>query len=237
MDKKWYKERIFGYECKVIELIMIGEYKRETLKRCRKLLDHYTVLLGLDLQERHKLWLDTVALYRRIRKHPDPAAIVKLYTVLEHNKNEVADHIEFREKHARAMSYIESPIVFYRCSTHSNCADGHLAYQGKIYINTDVASPDELNYAATHNIPSIRDVMFSEPFLCTRRNCTHFFEPIDVELVLAGRIPAQKIIPEQQINQPYRAYYDRKKFLIAAGVSKKNDSYKRTVSLIRKYKL
>ena len=126
--------------------------------------------------------------------------------------------------------------VFYRCSTHKNCAEGHLPYQGKIYINRDLANSEELEYADSHDIMDIREVMAEPIYLFTRRNCKHFFTPIPSELVLNNTIPPQKVIDTTDLNSAYRAYYDRKKLLVAAGISKKNDSYKRTVLLMRKYR-
>lgn len=246
MDKQWYKDRIYGYELNIVNLFSTRihtEPKRTVLKSARRLLSDFSRTMLLDSAEIHSLWNWTVNCYNRMSRYSwgdrakVPEAGAKEYRAMEMEKNNVADRIEFRIKHQAALDYIHSPTVFYRLSTHSNSADGHEPYQGRIFINSDAANENELAYASTHNIPNMRDVMFQSPFLCTRRNCKHVFEPLRTDDVLNNKLPDIKVIHDPQLNEPYRAYYDRKKLLIAAGVSKKNDSYKRTVSLIRKYKL
>lgn len=245
MNKQWYKDRIYGYQCKVVEILSTYlhlEPKRKVLNRCRQLLNSYTVLLQLSTLERHTLWNWTVSAYTRTSKKSwgdrskIPEATAKLFKSTEHTKNEVADQIEFRYKHDRAMDYIRSQQTFYRLSTHENCAEGHLAYQGQIFINEDNANEEEKAFAEKHNIQTIREVMFDDPWLTTRNNCKHIFEPIPSELVLTNSLPPVKVRKETPLNSPYRAYYDRRKLLVAAGISKKNDSYKRTVMLMRKYR-
>ena len=245
MNKQWYKDRIYGYQMKVVELLSTYlhiEPKRKVLSRCRQLLNSYTVLLQLSASEVHTLWNWTVSSYTRTSKKSwgdrskVPEATASLFHSTERAKNEVADQIEFRFKHDRAMNYIRSNNSFYRLSTHENCAEGHLAYQGQVFINEDAASEEEKEYAKDHDILSIREVMFDDPWLTTRTNCKHFFEPISSESVLSNNLPKQTIHHDALLNSPYRAYYDRKKLLVAAGISKKNDSYKRTVMLIRKYR-
>ena len=200
------------------------------------------MLLQLSANEYHSLWNWPVNTYTKTSKKSwgdrskVPDALAKTFKSTEHTKNERADQIEFRFKHDRAMNYIKSDTTFYRLSTHQNCAVGHAPYQGKIFINEDAASEEEKEYAKSHNIPTIREVMFNDPWLTTRTNCKHFFEPVPSELVMENRIPPQTIQHDTLLNSPYRAYYDRKKLLIAAGISKKNDSYTRTVMLMRRYR-
>lgn len=238
MDKQWYKDRIYGYELKIVELFserLHNEPKRTILKKARQILEQYTVLLGLNLKEYQSLWLWTVNSYNKvIRKGDLPEALSDLYRAMEKEKNDVADSIEFNTKHDWIMNMSH---VFYRCSTHKNCAEGHLDYQGRIYINRDLANSEELEYADSHDIMDIREVMAEPIWLMTRRNCKHFFIPVSSDLVMNNTLPPQQIINDTPLDSPYRAYYDRKKLLVAAGVSKKNDSYKRTVSLMKKYRV
>lgn len=238
MNKQWYKDRVYGYELRIIKLFSDTLHtvpKRTVLRDAKKILSQYTVLLKLDQAEIHSLWNWTVNSYNKvIRKGDLPEALSGLYRAMEAEKNAVADRIEFNEKHSWVMNMTD---VFYRCSTHSNCAEGHKAYQGRIYINRDAANEEELNYADTHNIMDIREVMAEPIWLFTRRNCKHFFTPVSSELVMNNTLPPQTIINDTPLDSPYRAYYDRKKLLLAAGISKKNDSYKRTVSLMKKYRV
>ena len=247
MNKQYYKDRIYGYECKAVSEITTAlfnhEPKRTVLARCKKILKHYTVLLKLDALEYHSLWNWTVNTYRRIsrqtwgKREQAPAVAARQYRALSIEKNDVANHIEFRFKHDRAMSYINSQTVFFQLSTHENPADGHEPYQGHLFINEDVASAAEKKFAEKNGILPIRAVMFDAPWLTTRTNCKHFFIPVPTDQVLNGTLPEPTVVKEKPLNTPYRAYQEKKKLLIAAGISKENDSYKRTVSLIKKYKL
>ena len=242
MDKQWYKDRIYGYELNVVNILhdqMHTVPKRTVLRNCKKLLYKYNKILKLSPAELNSLWLWTVNTYKKVSRETwddrdrIPDSLARLYRAMEAEKNLVADSIEFNEKHSWVQNMSD---VFYRCSTHKDCADGHLEYQGKIYINRDLANEEELEYADAHGIMDIREVMAEPIFLMTRRNCKHHFTPISSELVLNNTIPPQKVIIDTPLDSPYRAYYDRKKLLIVAGISKENDSYKRTVKLIKKYR-
>lgn len=246
MDKQWYKDRIYGYECRAVGEITTAllnhDYKNQILKRLRKELSKLTFLSPAEYQS---VWIWTVNTYNKISKGSwgDKTGerlariAAKQYRAMEAEKNLVADSIEFRFKHDRALRYISDGVVFYRCSTHKNCAEGHLKYQGQIFINSDAASESEMEYAEQHGILPIRNVLFEDPYLTTRRNCKHHFIPVTAEEVMENKLPPVQVIAEEPLDSRYRAYYDRKKLLIAAGISKENDSYKRTVSLINKYKL
>lgn len=230
MNKLWYKERIFGYECRAVQIINEGMPKRETLKKLKSELNK----LDLDSIEKHSLWNFSIQLYKKMRRN-EP--LQNTFRAMQHEKNQVADNIEFRIKHNQAMDMINSSNVFYQCDSHPNCADGHLKYEGQIFINEDAASESELQFAATHGIKPLRQVMFGEDYLLTRRNCKHRLLPVTSSAVMEGKVPDAPVIYEKPGGGAYRAYYDRRKFLTAAGISKKNDSYKRTVYLIKKHKL
>ena len=233
MNKQWYKDRIYGYELKVISLLTTDTRpKKQILKDCRAMLIKFSREVGLDSVEFNSLWIWTVNTYNRVRrKKQSPTS---QFRNMEKEKNDVADRIEFRMKHS---FYDNMSSVFYRCSTHTNCAEGHRAYQGRIYINTELANDSELEYATQNGIMDIREVMAAPVWLFTRKNCKHFFTPVPSELVMENKLPPEVIINDPPLNSPYRAYYDRKKLLIAVGVSKKSDSYKRTTYLIRKHKV
>ena len=243
MNKQWYKDRIYGYELKIISLLSTELHitpKRKILSQCRAILNELTDLLKLNRLEYVNLWNWTVSLYNRLSKktwgdrEKIPEAAAKEYRAMEKEKNDIADNIEFRTKHDWLVNMSS---VFYRCSTHTNCAEGHRAYQGRIYINSELASPEEKEFAENNGIMDIMEVMSAPVWLFTRKNCKHFFTPIPSELVMENKLPPEKVIQDQPLNTPYRAYYDKRKLLIAAGISKKSDSYKRTTYLIKKHRV
>ena len=219
MDKQWYKDRIYGYEVRAVSLIttafLNGTPKKVTVRYLRNLLNSFANSISLSRTEYVALWNWTISTYTRMSKQTwgkkneqtVQQVAAKQYRAMEREKNQIADSIEFRYKHDRAMSYIKSNTVFYQLSTHTNCAEGHLPFQGKVFINEDVASDEEKEYAQKHNIPSIRDMMFNEPWLTTRTNCKHFFIPLSTSEVLTDNIPDQPVVHDKELNTPYRAYY------------------------------
>lgn len=238
MNKSWYKERLFAYECRAIEIINENLPKRDTLKKLRRELNNLDI--KLDSIEYQALWNFSLSLYHNLRTKRQKPPLNLTFRAMQHKKNQVADDIEFRIKHETAMNLIRSDNVFYQCDSHPNCADGHRAYEGGIFINEDAASEKEKEFARKHNIPTLQEVVFGEPYLTTRRNCRHVLRPVPTDMVLNNAVPNPPTDLDDVSTSSayvYRAYYDRKKFLQAAGVSKKDDTYKRTVSLIKKHKL
>lgn len=234
MNKTWYKEHIFGYECRAVTIIAEGLPKRDTLKKLRLELNKLSNIL--DSTELHGLWNFSLSLYKKMRRGE---SLKNIYRAMTHEMNQAADGVEFDIKHEVAMNLIRSDTAFYQCDSHPNCADGHRKYEGQIFINEDAATEREKEFARKHNIKSLRSVMFGEDYLLVRRNCKHRLLPVQTELVISGDIPNPPVLyePRDTRTPAYRAYYNRRKFLIASGISKENDAYKRTVSLIKKHRL
>lgn len=92
----------------------------------------------------------------------------------------------------RDFGYISVSKMFYLCSSHDDCAEDHLPYQGKMYIDEKwqslVHSPQEKAliqlYISKHNIQSLQMVMDKPVWLITRPNCRHFFKALPTEEVL-----------------------------------------------------
>ena len=83
----------------------------------------------------------------------------------------------------------ENSIVFYICSQHSDCAEDHIDYQGKIYydnayksFNLDKETLDMIDtYISSNKLMSIQEVMEGPVYLTTRPNCRHYFAPIPLD--------------------------------------------------------
>lgn len=83
-------------------------------------------------------------------------------------------------------------VIFYVCTFYGDCALDHVDYQGKIYVDEawesiiDKSMYDEVDaYIKANKILTYQEVANGEPYLTTRPNCRHFFEPIATEQVLA----------------------------------------------------
>lgn len=85
-------------------------------------------------------------------------------------------------------------VVFWLCSQHSDCADDHIDYQGKLYyddnwrmfgFDTELTQQID-NIIKQKKMMSIQDVKDKEPYLTTRPNCRHYFQPIAIKDVLTS---------------------------------------------------
>lgn len=82
-------------------------------------------------------------------------------------------------------------MVFYLCSSLGDCAPDHQLYQGKIYIDENWTSyvDEELaekveEYIKANNVQTMQYIEDNPPYLNSRPNCRHHFEPITTEEVL-----------------------------------------------------
>lgn len=82
----------------------------------------------------------------------------------------------------------DAGVIFFLCSSHATCANDHVDYQGKMYVDEDWESmvDDSLkeevaNYIKANNIETIQRVRDDAPYLTTRPNCRHYFMPINTE--------------------------------------------------------
>lgn len=90
-----------------------------------------------------------------------------------------------------------TPVVFYLCSKHMDCAQDHLPWQGRLYIDdqwrTWVKDREERKavnvYLSSHKIPSLQKTMHRPVWLMTRPNCRHYMDGIQTSEVLSGKAP------------------------------------------------
>ena len=248
--------------------------KQVVLKHIKRNLMLTSARLKLNNNEIGSLWLDMVSRYNRIskktfsslrksdsdyrsdlenRQNAVYAAVRKEFDALERAKNSVADEIEYRAKSDAARDMLRDG-VFYLCSAHKNPASDHADYQGKVYVNADWASRVDADtaekvqdYLDKHGTMTVQDVMFSPPYLVTRRNCKHFMIPVSVEDVLKRSVRAMlrdndMILDEKPMNETervYKGYYERLKVLVElrkmVRSSELDKDIKRTRVLVRKW--
>lgn len=82
-------------------------------------------------------------------------------------------------------------VVFYLCSSHSDCADDHKDYQGKIYYDENWKSiADKKYHDAIKKIINDKKCLplqkhrDGKPWITTRPNCRHNFKPITINQAL-----------------------------------------------------
>lgn len=109
----------------------------------------------------------------------------------------------------------DAGLVFYLCSYHSDCANDHVDYQGKIYIDEDWESivSEEMKtkvqeYIDAHKVDTIQNVRDGEPYLTTRPNCRHYFTPMSTEEVLGSSV--KKMLKD---NNMEKGTYDKQNYI------------------------
>lgn len=257
MTKNRLKTVLFGYEIRVTAAISNGLVfsvpKQKTLKIIKKELSRVQKYLNLSYSETHSLWLDSYSRYMRVSKKAFSSLrraktddieyddMLKLrknivyetvrpeFKLLEHEKNDLANEIEYRAKKDRLTSVTDSG-VFYLCSSHINPAKDHAEWEGKIYVSADwrnrvSSESDKMRIAAyiqNHQIRTVEWVTREPVWMIFRPNCKHFFINVDVEEVLGNS--TRKLLkkydmymePEKEISYEegqFKTYYERLKML------------------------
>ena len=84
--------------------------------------------------------------------------------------------------------------IFYLCSWHTGCAEGHKQYQGRIYVDrfwrSILGYEDEavLEYIRKNDVMTVQEVCSDPVYMITRPYCRHFFISLDTETVLADEV-------------------------------------------------
>ena len=231
MDKEYLKSYVYGLEVKIVSIITEGVINRKgksvILKEVKR--EIRGVRLFSDL-EKNKLWYWATRFYKHAvagagRKTEITDRSDTLYAVLrndvpdlEHMKNEIADSVEYRKKHDELVETIrDQGNKFYYCTEHKNCAEGHLAYQGRIYFKRSEAySEEEKEFISKNDLMSVDEVVMGPVWLTTRRNCRHRLIPVSFNEVKKGDY--RVVRKENEISYEegqYHAYRDRYKMLVA----------------------
>lgn len=164
----------------------------------------------------------------KLRKNVVYQTMRKEWKLLEHEKNEAADHIEYRAKHEYLQEEFSSGI-FYLCSSHINPAKDHKDWEGKIYVHEDWEDrvSSDLHdavaaYIRNHRIKTVQWVTGEPVYLVTRPNCKHYFTEISPKEVLTNSV--KKLLKshgmymqdEKEMTYEYtqyKNYYERLKVL------------------------
>lgn len=259
------KFRIYSFEVRCAALISSGltegKNKTQILRALKKLLRSFCGTIRLTPDQVNKLWEICLTTYSKISrsvwgKRRDPKkvyeAIRSVLPYLEHEKNELGRNIEELDKRAYLENLTRSG-VFYISTVHTNCAEGHKDYQGKIYVdeNWKDKCDDQLQkkvaaYIRNHKCMTIQEVVGDPVYLITRPNCRHRFVEIDVDEVLHSSV--NKILKKHHLYREgansyaysqYRMYYERLKVLLALRETltcdKLEDDIKKTRALIKKW--
>lgn len=212
MNKARLKSLIYNYEVRVVSVITDGvlrrRNKRDTLRKVKKEI----LRVRLNDDEKNEMWKFALMYYRHSiaaaarkvdEKMPDKESVRGgyIYTVLrkdtpilEHQKNELANRVEYRSKMVELKKAFQDSDKFYYCTAHKDCAAGHRDYQGKVYYRRlDNYSDAEMDFIRENGLMAVEDVVNGPVWLVIRPNCKHRLVPVSFEAaqnhILDGEIP------------------------------------------------
>lgn len=142
---------------------------------------------------------NTEELYQQIVKSIDVHGVRDNLKVVYKN-GRIVDWKVYMEMNARTTmaneitnfqveSGTKNKVVFWLCSQHSDCADDHINYQGKLYYDDnyrsfgfDLVLLNKITmFIHNKKLMSIQSVKDGKPYLTTRPNCRHYFQPVSIE--------------------------------------------------------
>lgn len=236
------KSRIYGFEVRCAAIIshglVSGKGKQPILRELKRELAAFRSTVRLTDVEASELWLMCVNEYDSVSKtvwgkRTDSEsvymAIRATLPALEKIKNGLGRDIENHDK-LSYLSDLMSEGIFYACSQHTHCAEGHKDFQGRVYVseNWRERCPDSstrrrvASYIKNHGCQTVEEIVGDPVYMVTRPNCRHYFVELDVEEVMRNGV--KKLLKNHGMVHAgvdsyeysrYRNYYERLKALIA----------------------
>lgn len=216
--KKWNYKRLFreAMECTVLSLD-----RKESLGKTRKKLLSIVGNYPLTNREKKAIWWQFYSSIRAWRHHENwekQVGKAENYYNLIRVVKKVDRNYKLRERKKQTRALLDrSDVVFYLCSKHNKCAEGHKEYQGKVYVDrfwrTKVSGSEYyavLSYIKNRQIMTVQDSLQEPVYLTTRPNCKHYFIPLDTQTVLHSSV--NKLVKIHYTKEYTRQdYYDDRK--------------------------
>ena len=235
------KFRIYGFEVRCAAIIgrglARGKGKRPILAELKRELAAFRSTVKLTDGEANGLWLMCANEYKSVSKtvwgkRADSESVYRAIRAtlpyLEKIKNGLGRDIESRDK-LSYLSQLTGEGIFYLCSSHTHCAEGHKDFQGKVYVseNWRERCPDSrtrrrvASYIRNHGCRTVEEIVGDPVYMVTRPNCRHYFVELDIEEVMHSGV--KKLLKNHDMVHAgvnsyeygqYRNYYERLKMLI-----------------------
>lgn len=184
---------------KTIEAVFKGVQNHKSIKSIRQDLSRLVASFnGLNKYERAHLVSVGVSVAKKAKANFPRAdeylSQRTVYNQLDVAARKVAASQQLRQKRQLVRNELQSgEHIFFLCSYHSNPADDHKDFQGKIYVNrywrSMVTGTDYYkvaSYIKNRNVQTIQSIMGAPVYLTTRRYCRHYFTPLSTEAVLTS---------------------------------------------------
>lgn len=189
-----------------------------------------------NIREKAKLYVACRKLaIRMLNQEGEPTNTQILQFVTATNK--VNEHRNARDRAANTKGQLRlnraAGQVFLLCSEHSNPAEDHRDYQGKVYVDrmwkSTLADDKETSrkvaaYIRNHDIITVQEVCGAPVYMTTRPHCKHFFVPVTIDEVLGSSVkgllsrhPEAKV-KSKNVNYRKKFYQTRKRIHQALGM-------------------
>lgn len=218
--------------------LVSGKGKQPILRELKRELAAFRSTVKITNIQANELWLMCVNEYNSVAKtvwgkrtdnESVYLAIRRTLPNLEKIKNVLGRDIEKHDKRDYLLKLTRKGI-FYVCSKHTHCAEGHKDYQGRIYVSKDwrdrcdnaVDRRRVASYIRNHQCLTVEEIVDDPVYMVTRPNCRHYFVKVDIEEVMHSSV--NKILKNHNMIKTgvssyeysqYRMYYERLKALIA----------------------
>lgn len=235
------KFRIYGFEVRCASIIshglVSGKGRQPILGELKRELAAFRSTVRLTDSEANELWLMCVNEYKSVAKtvwgkRTDNESVYRAIRAtlpyLEKIKNGLGRDIENHDK-LSYLSDLMSEGIFYLCSQHTHCAEGHKDFQGRVYVseNWRERCPDSAtrrrvaSYIRNHSCQTVEEIVGDPVYMVTRPNCRHYFVGLDIEEVMHSSAKTmlkrhdmiKTGVSSYEYSQ-YRNYYERLKMLV-----------------------
>ena len=179
---------------KIYKSVQSGVPERECLKKFRDIIQD---IPDFNIRDKARLYL-TVKYAVQLMYIQDG----KLYKeqIKKYSRN-YSKALERKDRRGRKQNLVENlrnsraaGRIFYLCSWHTGCAEGHKQYQGRIYVDrfwrSILGYEDEsvLEYIRKNEVMTVQEVCSDPVYMITRPYCRHYFISLDTDTVLAGEV-------------------------------------------------
>ena len=151
--------------------------------------------LGLNRNERYKLYRTGLDLYRKMRRSDEVKTDLKRdynYVEIVRAARKVMRNKDIRDKQKSLKQDLSSTDnIFFVCSKHKKPAEDHKDNQGTIYVDIfwrtklDLSMQKKVEaYIKNHNVLTVQYIIGEPVYMTTRPYCKHYFIPVETSTVL-----------------------------------------------------
>ena len=172
---------------------------------------------------------------RMLNQHGEPTNTQIKEFITSYNKAEEHRNVRNRVIDTRWQLRINRATqqVFLLCSKHSNPAEDHKDWEGKVYVDKywrNTLSEDEETrkkvaaYIKNHDVKTVQEICGAPVYMTTRPHCKHFFIPVTIEEVLGSSVKgllnrhSEAIVKNHNINYRKKFYETRKRIHLKLGM-------------------